>query len=225
MEFDPTRDQIALTIPKFRLRHGADLGRNEVYIVSVAIDESGLANPQTALSFGVSTVIPNLKKWSWHHFGGDGFMFYGPKKPGSFVSYALYYMESDQTGRDVGAQLKTLIGNQEVKDAVSGIGSIAQMAGVAASKANLVTATLVNVAKVVAKLMADDQDDYLHLSHGTLFRDQIDGSEPYHAGEEFRNPPAYHIEDIISVRALIQEGGERGQAVVTTLEEVEVPAG
>ncbi|MCG8475781.1 MAG: hypothetical protein MI784_09955 [Cytophagales bacterium] len=209
MSFDKTNDQIALTIPKFRLRHSPDLiGKNEVYIISIAVDEHGLANPRTALNVDVgikNVFIPNMKRWSWHYFGGDGYLIYGPKNPGSYLSYAILYMESNKKSRNIGREIHEFLSSDKGKD------SLETFAGLVTdniAKFNVVTTALKGVADVLAFFLQNNGDKYLDFNCGTLFRDLADGSEPYHAGEVMHRPPTHFIEDCIAVKPLIQNPTE-----------------
>lgn len=196
MSFNKSTDEIAITIPEFRMRRTADLGKNEIGIVTMAIDASGVANPTPSLHTN-SFFIPKVKRWSWVKFGGQGRIVYGPKNPGSFVYYSALFVESDQDVRDFGTTVSNVFASGEATEIIRTL--------TAPNPTGLLISTVVTeLGKLVGKLLSENKNDLIFGTEGSFFRDT---NPPYSIGDEF-STLGEHIECKIKVVPLIQSPAE-----------------
>ncbi len=176
MDFNPQQDTIAISVPAFRVRRGTDgLARyTEPYLVSLAIDESGIANPEPVLYLN-SLYFPKVAKWTWVNFGGQGRLIYGPKNPGSFVSYSVLFMENDNDVRKLGETVEKVIKSTEAQ---------ALLGTLSAANPTYQVASLVltQLTALVAGMLKQNEDDELARFEGTFFRDF---NPPYNIGDSF----------------------------------------
>lgn len=176
MNFNPQQDAIAIAVPAFRVRRGTDgLARyTEPYLVSLAIDEAGLANPEPVLHLN-SLYFPKVAKWTWVNFGGQGRLIYGPKNPGSFVSYSVLFMENDSDVRKLGEMVEKVIKSTEAQTILGTL---------TAANPTYQAATLVltQLTALVAGMLKQNEDDELGRFEGTFFRDF---TPPYNIGDQF----------------------------------------
>lgn len=195
MSFDKEKDQIAITIPRFRMRKSADLGKNEIGIVTIAIDSSGTSNPTPTL-FTNSFFIPNVKKWSWVDFGGHGRIVYGPKNPGSFIYYNVLFVESDQDVREFGETLSTIFESNEVSTVVKALAT--------PNPTTLLVSNVVSeLGKLVSKLLKKNKNDLIYSTEGSFFQAT---NPPYNIGDTF-STQGEHIECSIRVLPLHADNG------------------
>ncbi|MGY2134417.1 hypothetical protein ACW9KT_19465 [Hymenobacter sp. HD11105] len=182
MTFDPFLHEIAVTIPRFRMRKSADapLPMNQPYLISLALDESGTNNPLSALTFNAHR-FPNVRQWSWVEFGGQGRLIYGPGNPGRFVSYSVLFMEDDQNLRDIGGTVEELLSSEEAK------GILQLLRGVNPTIA-VATTVLSALTGLLAGNMKRNKDDELMRVEGTLLRDM---TPPYNIGDTFASTNKY----------------------------------
>jgi len=165
MSFNPTTDKIAITIPKFTLKKNADpfiFGKyNEPYIVSLAVDEQGSANP--VIDFNTMP-FPKVKVGNTVSMLGDGHLLYGPKNPGQYVALSVLIMESDSDMRNLGGKIEEIVGSKAVE---LGIGAIIA--------ANPGSAAILGILKELTQLVAgelkNNKDDELFRTEGTFLRD------------------------------------------------------
>jgi hypothetical protein len=178
MDFDPQKDPIAIAIPAFRLPRGTDgpLSRyQEPYIVSLAIDESGIVAPEPVLHLN-SLYFPKVKRWTWVNFGGQGRLVYGPRNPGSFVCYSVLFMENDSEVRQLGQTVEIILKSPEAR------GILDTFATVAESTYQVASLVLSQLTGLIAGLLQQNQDDELGRFEGTFFRDF---QPPYNTGDQF----------------------------------------
>ncbi|MBC7920286.1 MAG: hypothetical protein H7Z75_04275 [Ferruginibacter sp.] len=198
MNFNKDKDDIAITIPGFRMRKGADfLGRNEIGIVTLAVDASGTANPTPTL-FTNSFFIPQVKQWTWVKFGGHGRIVYGPKNPGSFVYYSVLFVESDQDVREFGETVTSLFDSPEAKEIVRTLTT-------PHPTALLVSTVLTELGRLVGKILSKNQNDLVYSTEGSFFRNTL---PPYNIDDEF-STEGEHIECQIRVIPLGPEAEGR----------------
>ncbi len=175
MSFDPNNDKIAITIPEFTLKKHADgifQRYNEPYIVSVAIDAEGKADPQIDFNF---MPFPKVRAGGSVKMLGDGHMIYGPKNPGEFVAVSILMMENDQDIRDLGKRIETIVKSKAVDLGIKGI--VAAAPGSAA-----VMAILKELTQLVAGFLKENKDDELFRTEGTFLKGH---SVPYHINRSY----------------------------------------
>jgi hypothetical protein len=192
MSFNKHTDEIAITIPEFRMRKSADLGKNEIGIVTMAIDASGEANP-TPMLYTNSFFIPKVKRWTWVKFGGEGRIVYGPKNPGSFVYYSVLFVESDQDVREFGNTVSNIFNSGETQGVIKALTA-------ANPTASLVSTVVSELGKLVGKLLSENKNDLIFGTEGSFFRDL---DPPYNIGDEF-STLGEHIECKVRVVPLVQ---------------------
>lgn len=173
MAFDPNTSKIAITLPEFTLLQNEDFDSyNEPYILSLAIDGSGTANPAIDFNF---MPFPKVLPGSTVSMLGDGHLLYGPKNPGEFVALSVLMMESDSDVREVGKQIQAIV---ESKAADLGLKAIIV--------ANPGSAALVGILKeltsFIAGVLAQNGDDELFRIEGSFLRDQ---PNPYHINRRY----------------------------------------
>jgi hypothetical protein len=176
MDFDPQNDSIA--IPAFRLRRGADGIRsryNEPYLVTLALDESGVVATEPVLHLN-ALHFPNVKKWTWVNFGGQGRLMYGPSNPGSFACYSVLFMENDSEVRQLGQTVETILKSPEA------LGILDTFATVVQPTYQVVSLVLSQLTALVAGLLGQNQEDELGRFEGTFF---CDSEPPYNISDQF----------------------------------------
>jgi hypothetical protein len=169
--FDKNSDKIAISIREFTLKDFNErlFDRHaEPYIVSLAVDSHGTANPE--LSFN-TLPFPRFKKGQTKVFHGHGHLIYGPKQPGEFVAYSILFMESDKDNRDFGETIERILAAPAPKAILKAI--LVANPGYAA-----VASGLEAVAGLIASEMKKDKDDELFRTGGALLRDVTSGT-PY----------------------------------------------
>ncbi len=175
MPFDPNKDKIAITVPKFTLLKHVDgiLQRyNEPYITSVAIDAAGGANPKIDFSF---MPFPKVAKGGTVTMLGDGHLIYGPKNPGDFVAISVLVMENDQDIRDLGKQIETVVQSKAVDLGIKTV--VAANPGYAA-----VLGILKELTALVAGFLKENRDDELFRTEGTFLKGH---PVPYHINRSY----------------------------------------
>ncbi len=148
---------------------------NEPCLISIAIDEWGIAQPEPVLHLN-SVYFPKVKKWTWVNFGGHGRLIYGPRNPGSFVSYSILFMENDHDIRRLGQTVESIIKSPEARSILDTFATVVnptyQVAGL----------VLTQLTALVAGILQRNQDDELGRFEGTFLRDF---HPPYNAGDQF----------------------------------------
>ncbi len=163
-KFDQNSDKIAVVIKEFTLKKLAETifeRHAEPYIVSVAIDASGAANP--TIGFNVKP-FPNVRAGDKVSFDGQGHLIYGPKNPGEFLAYSILFMESDADIRTVGEKVEQVLKSQAL--------SLGVKALLSANPTWALAATIMEkLMGEVAMQMKKNKDDELFRRNGTLLRD------------------------------------------------------
>ena len=175
MPFDPKKDKIAITIPRFTLLKHVDgiLDRyNEPYILSMAVDASGKANPK--IDFNCMP-FPKVAQGGTVTMLGDGHIVYGPKNPGEFVALSVLIMESDKDMRQFGKSIEEVVKSTAVDLGIKSL--VAANPGAAA-----VLAILKELTQLVAGFLKNNQDDELFRTEGTFLRGH---AVPYHIDRSY----------------------------------------
>lgn len=175
MSFNPGKDKIAITIPKFTLLKHVDnvLERyNEPYITSLAIDAAGGANPRIDFNF---MPFPKIAKGGTVTMLGDGHLVYGPKHPGEFVAVSVLVMENDREARDLGRQIQEVVQSKALDLGLKTV--IAARPGYAA-----VLGILKELTQWVAAFLKENRDDELFRTEGTFLRGH---PVPYHINRSY----------------------------------------
>lgn len=200
MKFNPNTDQIAITIPKFTLlRHSDSIFQmyNEPYILSMAIDASGNANPEIDFNF---MPFPKIAEGGTVTMLGDGHLLYGPKNPGDFVAISVLIMEQDQDVRDLGEQLETVVESKALDLGIKAV--IAANPGSA-----IALAMLRELTGLVAGFLRTNKDDELFRTEGVYLKGR---PVPYDINRSFT-----YQNDFVSLDLKIiplQEHNEQGPA-------------
>jgi len=204
MPFDPTTDNIAITIPKFTLKKNSDgifARYNEPYIVSLAVDEQGSANPK--IDFNIMP-FPKVRPGNTVTMLGDGHLLYGPKNPGEYVALSVLIMESDDDMKDLGGKIVGVVESKAVDLGLSAI--IAASPGAAA-----ILGILKALTEHVAGELKNNKDDELFRIEGTFLRDH---SVPYHINRQYTGLGNEYIDmsmNIIPLDAPNKQGQETTQ--------------
>jgi hypothetical protein len=204
MSFNPQTDKIAITIPEFTLKKSGDgpfSKYSEPYIVSMAIDESGSANP--SIDFNIMP-FPKVGRGGNVKILGDGHLVYGPKNPGEYVALSILVMESDNDLRGLGEQLKETVNHQAVELGMTAI--IAANPGSAA-----IVGILKELTNLVSEQLQKNKDDELFRVSGSFLQG---GSVPYHINREYTDFKNDYISLALRVIPLDQENGQ-GASVET----------
>jgi hypothetical protein len=162
--FKKDQDKIAVVVKDFTLKRKSEIffdRYSEPYIVSMAVDQNGAANP--SIDFN-ALAFPNVKKGDTISFDGQGHLIYGPKHPGEFVAYSVMFMESDKDIRNFGQEMEKIIKSEAVN-----IGAKALLA--AAPTYSTAITVIQKIAELVAEKMQRNKDDELYRRNGTLLRD------------------------------------------------------
>jgi hypothetical protein len=176
MPFDPKKGKIAITIPKFTLLKHVDgplQKYNEPYIVSVAIDESGKANPKIDFNF---MPFPKIAKGGTVRMLGDGHIVYGPKNPGEFVAISILIMENDKDIQKLGKVIEKVVKSKAVDLGIKAI--VVANPGAAA-----VLGILKELTQLVAGFLKNNEDDELFRTEGTFLRGH---PVPYHINRSYK---------------------------------------
>jgi hypothetical protein len=177
MSFNPQTDKIAITIPKFTLKKSGDgpfSKYSEPYIISMAVDESGAANP--SIDFNIMP-FPKVAKGGDVTMLGDGHLVYGPKNPGEYVVLSVLVMESDNDLRGLGDKLKEIVNHKAVELGMAAI--IAANPGSAA-----ILGILKELTNLVSGQLKNNKDDELFRVDGSFLQG---GVVPYHINREYTN--------------------------------------
>ncbi len=166
MTFHADRDPIAITVPRVKLLKDSEPGVNrwnELYLVSVAVDEGGVRTP--ALHYNLN-VFPRLKKGDEIEMLGDGYLVYGPANPGAFVAVSVLFVESDEDVRELGARISDALDSEGVETAMDMIAAAAQ------PTAHLATSIAKVALGVASRVLASSRDDQLFRIEGSYLRDR-----------------------------------------------------
>ena len=200
MKFNPNHDKIAITIPKFSLlKHSDGIFQtyNEPYIVSVAIDASGNANPEIDFNF---MHFPKTAPGDTVTMLGDGHIVYGPKNPGDFVAVSILIMEKDQDVRDFGQYLETVLQSNATDLGINAI--------IATNPSSVVVLTMLReLTGLVAGFLKENKDDELFRVEGTFLKGK---AVPYDINRLYTNQNDYVSLDLKIIP--LQEHNEQGPA-------------
>lgn len=195
--FNADSSKIAITIPEFTLKNlseGVFDSYSEPYILSLAIDSSGSADPTIAFN---CMPFPKVTKGSTVRMLGDGHLVYGPKNPGEFVAISILIMECDEDVRNLG---KTIEGIVQSKAVELGLAVVI--------KSNPGSAAIVGILKeltqFVASTLKSNGDDELFRTEGSFLRDH---PVPYHINRSYEYSNEY-VALKINVIPLAKENGE-----------------
>ncbi|WP_224995727.1 hypothetical protein [Cesiribacter sp. SM1] len=196
MDFNNKKDQIAITIPYFRMRKSADgLDRwNEINIATIAIDEKGQDNKSPAVYVNMLKMEHPVKSWERVDFAGSGRLVYGPAQPGAFVYCAVLFIESDNDNRNLGKLLREVAAGAEIKSIVTAVSALVN------PTASVILSLLSPVAAIVGKVLEGSKDDILYTQEGIFLRDI---KPPYHIGDSFKRTNDF-IESSLNVIPLVQ---------------------
>ena len=175
MPFDPNKDKIAITIPKFTLLKNADgifERYNEPYIVSMAIDAACNATPKIDFNF---MPFPKIAKGGTVTMLGDGHLIYGPKNPGDFVAVSVLIMENDQDMRDLGGRIETVVQSKAVDLGIKAV--LVANPGYAA-----ILGILKELTQLVAGFLKENKDDELFRTEGSFLKGH---PVPYHINRSY----------------------------------------
>jgi hypothetical protein len=169
MTFDKTQDKIAITVPFFELLLNQDgpngnnrRRRNEPFLVTLAVDSQGAANPKIGFN---ATTFPGIRRGERVDMLGDGHLVYGPSNPGEFVAVSVLLMESDAEYRNLGDKLKNFVQDSAVQAGLKAL--LAANATAGAIAMGLAEAT-----SLLARMFKDNQDDEVLRVAGAFFRDR-----------------------------------------------------
>ncbi len=176
--FNKYQDEIAVTIPYFEMRKSGDIfgGLSEPYIISIAVSESALKDPNANLQLN-NFYFPNIQKCLRVNFGGVGRIIYGPQNPGKFVTYNVLFMESDKDVREAGNNLDQFMRSPE-------IGAISKALALANPTYGAVAEVVRQIGSLVGKFMKKNKDDELFRLEGALLRDT---DPPYNIGDTYES--------------------------------------
>jgi hypothetical protein len=198
MSFNPYEDNIAITIPEFTLKKHSDFifqQYNEPYIVSLAIDSHGAANPQIDFNF---MPFPKVRVGNTVRMLGDGHLVYCPKNPGEFVALSLLVMESDNDLRDFGKELETIVKSKAVSIGISAIISSNPGSGA-------ILGILKELAVLISGLLKQNKDDELFRLDGTFLRDH---PVSYHINRKYTDYGNDYINMAIQIIPLSETNGQ-----------------
>lgn len=170
MIFNPQESKIAITLSELTLLETSEPwfdSYSEPYILSVAIDSTGKANPEISFNF---MPFPKVRRKATVTMLGDGHLLYGPKNPGEFVALSILIMESDADMQERGRILKELVESKAVELGLKAI--IISNPGSAA-----IVGVLKELTSFIAGVLSKNGDDELFRLEGSFLRDQ---PNPYH---------------------------------------------
>lgn len=201
MTFNPKKDNIAIVLPEFTLLKSSDFitnRYNEPYIVSLAIDEGGTADPN--IMFNVMP-FPKVRPGSTVRMLGDGHLLYGPKNPGDFVALSVLIMEHDGDVRDTGKIIEKIVKSRSADLSVAAL--LAANPGSAA-----ILGILKELTQFVAGALKNNKDDELFRVEGAYLRD---GPVPYHINRKYDDLGNDFVRLAISVLPLSKSNMEGAQ--------------
>jgi len=198
MSFDPMKDKIAITLPDFTLKKNSDsiFGKyNEPYIVSLAVDDSGISTPKIMFN---CMPFPKVKPGNSVNMLGDGHLIYGPKNPGQYVALSILVMESDSDMRDLGSKIEKIVNHKAVSLGMAAV--IAANPGSAA-----IMGILKELTQLVAGTLKENKDDELFRTEGTFLRDH---AAPYHINRKYSNLGNDYIDMSLQILPLSMPNGQ-----------------
>ena len=173
--FDPNKDKIAITIPKFTLLKSSDNAfdrYNEPYIVSLAVDANGGGPSNIDFS---ALPFPKVARGGTVEMFGDGHLVYGPKNPGEFVAISILVMESDKEIRELGQAIEGIVQSKAV--------ALGMNAVIAANPGAFgILGILKELTQLVSGMLQKNGDDELFRTEGSFLRGH---SRPYHINEGY----------------------------------------
>jgi len=174
ISFNPTKDQLAVVVKEFTLKKNTDVLQryNEPYIISMSIDEAGTKNASLNL---LPLPFTKVRAGDRVEMEGHGHLVYAPKNPGSFLTYSVLYMESDQQARDIGETIQEIV-KSEGKN--MGLKELLKEA----LTYNATLDILTKMTDVVSKVMQKKKDKELFRTVGTLLQGT---NPPYHIQQTF----------------------------------------
>lgn len=170
MIFNSQDSKIAITLSELTLLETSEPwfdSYSEPYILSVAIDSTGNANPEISFNF---MPFPKVRRKATVTMLGDGHLLYGPKNPGEFVALSILIMESDADMQERGRIMKELVESKAVELGLKAI--ILSNPGSAA-----IVGVLKELTSFIAGVLSKNGDDELFRLEGSFLRDQ---PNPYH---------------------------------------------
>lgn len=201
MPFDPKKSKIAIAVPQFTLKRSSEGAfggvYNEPYLVSLAIDAQGQANPEINFNF---MPFPKVRPGETISMLGDGHLLYGPKNPGEFVALTILAMESDRDMRKAGGQIDKIVSSSAVDLGLKAL--IAANPG-----AQGILAILKELTQLVAGALKNNKDDELFRTEGTFLRDH---PVPYHVNRLYEKQNDY-VSMQVQVIALEAGNGQGSQ--------------
>lgn len=197
MTFNPTRDKIAVTVARFQLlksSEGPFEKYNEPYIVSMAVDNSGVANP--GIDFNLMP-FPKVRPGGTVTMLGDGHLVYGPRNPGEFVALSVLLAESDEDVRLRGTLMQEFVQSKAVELGIKAL--LAANPGYGA-----IVGALKELAVFLAAWLEKNGDDLLFRFEGSFLRDH---PVPYHVNRSYQLGNDYASVDL-KVLPLIESNGQ-----------------
>lgn len=201
MNFNKNTDNIAVTIPGFRLRKTAEgklnifNRKNEIHIATVAIDQNGQQDSKPAVYINKHSLEYAVKPWERVNFLGDGRLIYGPGNPGAFVYVMIVFVESDRDIRAFGKNLEDIVKTDDFSKTLSTIGTLIN------PSAQIITSIISPLTQLLSKALQKDSDNAILTQEGVFFRDKV---PPYNVGDEFTYMNQ-HIEFSLRIIPLIKE--------------------
>lgn len=172
-----TRDvSVLVNIPMLRLpkrtEQFLDGKYREPYLLTLCMDERGQESGELGMNF---MAFPKLSIGGTCRMLDEGYVVYGPGRPGAFVAFSLLVMQSSADVRRVPGQVEMMV---RQKAASLGLGAV--MAGGPAPGAML--GAIKELAQYVSGELESGGDDELFRIEGTLRRES---HTPYHLNREY----------------------------------------
>jgi hypothetical protein len=167
-EFDEAIKNIRMSINELVINKKKEIGKAEVYIIAVVIDNTSL-NPIQILK---SDIYKNVRKGDTLPLGPNGFVIYRNEagRIPNILDYKILVVESDEGVRDFGAVITKITNDKQFKEYVAAIVAIS---GVATPLAPIITAASVYTLNLIGRLMLLNNDDQLLLVQGS-YDDKFD---------------------------------------------------
>ncbi|AJE23545.1 hypothetical protein [Azotobacter chroococcum] len=166
MSFDESINSIAVVIKEFRLRNDAERKwldeNNEIGIVSIAVDESGLQKG-AAIDLNAKT-FPMVREGDLVTFDGQGHLLYGPKNPGAFLVYSMLFFECADDTRELGGFIEGVVGSEATNIGVKAMLAANPTLGAVLNAVTSLTST-------ISSRMTKAKSRELYRRNGTLLRD------------------------------------------------------
>jgi hypothetical protein len=165
-QLDPTMQQIRMSLKDVLVIDNRDVGRGDVYVVTLVADDIG---PEP-IEMAVRT-FQDVRKGLRLQIGPTGLAMYRRSRPlPSYLDYRVLVAESDQGLRDAGAILEEVRADTTY---VTFRDSLVKVAGASAPAAALATAAADFTMQLVARILKSNRDDQLIYIAGS-FDDAFD---------------------------------------------------